>query len=443
MGNQFTDLYKRKLTTPDEAVKLIQSGSSIVMPLSNGQPQALLEAIGKRILSGEVTNIESFSGMDILPNQYFTPAAAEMGTTIDSGFLGPLTRNWVQKGIFTHSPGHLSESASLLMRCRKRFETAILVVSPMDKHGYFTTGTNTDYAWEVAKYGPDMQNIIVEVNEHMPRTHGKNSFHVSEIAAIVENNRPLICVPPLPITQEDEIIGNYIAAEVPDEACIQLGVGGIPNAVAKFLADKRDLSVHSEMLVDSMVDLYEQGVITSAKKSFMPHKWIGAFAMGSQKLYDFIDDNLLIEMHPGSFVVASHIAARNDKLISINSTLEVDLTGQCVSESLGPRLFSGSGGQADLVRATWMSRGGKSFLACYSTYTDKEGNLHSKIVPTLTSGGVVTVTRPDVQYVVTEYGIADLKGQTLRTRVERLIQIAHPDFRDWLRSEARLLNLIP
>lgn len=443
MYNRFTEMYKQKLTTPDEATKLINSGSSIIMPLSNGQPQTLLEAIGKKILSEELRDIESFSGVDLMPNQYFTVEVAKKGTTIDSGFLGPLTRSFVQEGFFTHSPGHLSESADLIMRCRKRFETSILVVSPMDKHGFFTTGTNTDYSWEVAKYGPDMKNIIVEVNENMPRTHGKNSFHISEISAIVENHTPLISVPPLTITKEDETIAHYIADEVPDGACLQLGIGSIPNAVAKFLVNKRDLSIHSEMLVDSMVDLYDQGVITSSKKNFMPNKWIASFAMGSTKLYDFLDDNLLIEMHPGSFVVASHIAGRNDKLISINSTLEVDLTGQCVSESIGHKLYSGSGGQADFVRASWLSKGGKSFLACYSTYTDKNGNLHSKIVPTLTNGGVITVTRPDVQYVVTEYGVADLKGQTLRTRVERLIQVAHPDFRDWLLSEAKRLNYIP
>lgn len=443
MRNRFMEMYKEKLTAPDEAVKLIESGSSVVVPLANGQPPGLLDALGNRVIRGEVREVDCFSGVEIKPNRLFTSEAAQEGAIIESGFVGPVMRYWVQKGVFTYSPGHLSESSSLLIRCRDRFETAMFVVSPMDKHGFFSTGTNNDYAWEVAKQGPDMKNIIVEVNQHMPRTYGRNTFHVSEVSAIVENHVPLVEIPALPITKEDEIIGHYIAEEVPDEACIQLGIGGIPNAVANFLINKRDLSVHSEMLVDSMVDLYEQGVITCAKKNFMPEKWMASFAMGSKKLYDFIDENPLVEMHPASTIIAPHVCGQNDKLMSINSTLEVDLTGQCASEAIGPSQYSGTGGQSDFVRGSWLSRGGKSFLACYATYTDKTGNLQSKIVPTLTPGSVVTVTRPDVQYVVTEYGIAYLKGQTLRTRVERLIQVAHPDFRDWLRSEAKRLLYIP
>ena len=440
--NKWLDLYKEKLTSPEEALNCIASATSVIMPLANGQPQALLNALGNKIMQGDLQGMESFSGVDLMPNKYFTPEVADKGTIIDSGFLGPLTRPMVQAGYFTHSPGHLSDSANLIMRCRPNFETAILTVSPMDKHGFFSTGTNTDYCWEVAKYGPDIKNIILEVNENMPRTYGRNFFHITEVTALVENNAPLVEIPMFPPQPEDEAIAHYIADEIPDNACMQLGIGALPNLIASYLKEKKDLSIHSEMLVDGMVDLYEHGVITSAKKNFMPNKWVAAFAMGSKKLYDFIDDNMMIEMQPSSYVVAPHIACLNDNLISINATLEVDLTGQCVSESIGPRPYSGSGGQADFVKASWWSKGGKSFLTCSSTYKDKEGKLHSKIVPTLTNGGVVTVTRPDVQNVVTEYGIAALKGQTIRTRVERLINIAHPDFRDELRFQAKKLNFI-
>jgi len=312
----------------------------------------------------------------------------------------------------------------------------------MDKHGFFSTGCNVDWGWETAKTA-NPRHIIVEVNENMPRTYGNNQLHISEVSAVVENHIPLVEVPPIPTNDRDEKIGRFIADMIEDGSCLQLGIGGMPNAIANFLMDKKDLGIHSEMLTDSMVDLYNAGVVTCQKKNFMPYKWIGSFAMGSRKLYDFIDENPLVEMHSTRFVNDPYIIGKNDKLISVNATMEVDLTGQCASESIGTMQYTGTGGQLDFVQGAWRSKGGKSFLTLYSTYTTKEGEIKSKIVPSLSPGIFTTVSRTDVQYIVTEYGVAFLKGQNLRTRVKELVSIAHPDFRDWLMYEARKQTFIP
>jgi acyl-CoA hydrolase len=217
----------------------------------------------------------------------------------------------------------------------------------------------------------------------MPRSYGNNHLHISQVDAVVENTLPLFCLPDIPVTKEDEAIGRYIVEEIPDRACIQLGIGGIPNAVARFLSDKTDLSVHTEMLCDSLMELYYQGVITSRHKTYMPDKWVGTFVFGSQKLYDFVDENPLIYMCGTELVNNPNVACCNDNLIAINTTLEVDLSGQCASESIAYRQYTGIGGQLDFVHASAMSKGGKSFICTYSTYTDKEGKLHSKIIPAL------------------------------------------------------------
>lgn len=439
MLNKWQEIYKQKLTSPEEAARLVQNGDVIVAPLSNGQPLALINAVAKRIRAGEVEDITYVSGVDVRWFDLYHPDLVGK-VTIDSGFVSPATRQGVGQGIFTYTPCRLGETVDMVVRCR-RCTISSMVVSPMDKHGFFSTGCNVDWGWETAKTA-NPRHIVVEVNENMPRTYGHNQIHITEVSAVVENHIPLFELPEIPVTKEDEIIGHYIADMIEDGSCIQIGIGGMPNAIANFLKDKKDLGVHSEMLTDSMVDLYYAGAITCQKKNFMPYKWIGSFALGSRKLYDFIDNNPMVEMHSTKFVNDPVIIGKNDNMISVNATFEVDLTGQCASESIGPTQYSGTGGQLDFVQGAWRSKGGKSFLTLYSTYTDKEGNKRSKIVPTITPGMFTTVSRTDVQYVVTEYGVAFLKGQNLRTRVKELIRIAHPDFRDWLEFEARRLNYI-
>ncbi len=440
MNNRWQELYKQKLTTAEEAAKMVENGDLIVAPLSNGQPLSLINAVAKRIKNDEITDITYVSGVDVRWFDLYHPDLKGK-VTIDSGFVSPATRHGVGEGLFTYTPCRLGETVDMVTRCRQCTITT-LVVSPMDKHGFFSTGCNVDWGWETAKTG-NPRHIVVEVNENMPRTYGNNQLHITEISALVENHIPLFELPEIPLTKEDEVIGHYIADMIEDGSCIQIGIGGMPNAIANFLKDKKNLGIHSEMLTDTMVDLYYEGVVTCDKKNFMPFKWIGSFGLGTKKLYDFLDENPIVEMHSTKFVNDPYIIGKNDNMISVNATLEVDLTGQCASESISFKQYTGTGGQLDFVQGAWRSKGGKSFLTLYSTYTDKEGNMKSKIAPTLSNGIFTTVSRTDVQYVVTEYGVAFLKGQNLRTRVKELIRIAHPDFRDWLEFEARKMNFIP
>ncbi len=443
MGNmtaKWKELYKQKFISADEAAKLIKQGDNIVAPLSNGQPLGLVNAVAKRIREGDLTDILYVSGVDVRWFDLYHPDLVGK-VTIDSGFVAPATRHGVGQGMFTYTPCRLGEAVDMISRCRV-VNVCTMVASPMDKHGFFSTGCNVDWGWEAAKVS-NPRVIIVEVNENMPRTHGNNQVHISEVTAVIENHIPLVELPHIPITDKDEKIGRFIADMIDDGSCIQIGIGSMPNSLANFLMDKKELGIHSEMLTDSMVDLYEAGVITCSKKNFMPYKWIGSFALGTRKLYDFIHENSLVEMHSTKFVNDPYIIGQNDKMISVNGTMEVDLSGQCASESIGFMQYTGTGGQLDFVQGTWRSKGGKSFLTLYSTYTDKNGEMQSKIVPRLSDGMFITVSRTEVQYVVTEYGVADLKGQNLRTRVKELISIAHPDFRPWLKWQAQKMNFIP
>jgi len=440
MDNRWQEMYKEKLQSAEEAARLFESGDTVVAPLSNGQPLALVNAVAKRARNDELIDLTYVSGVDLRWFDLYHPDLIGK-VLIDSGFVHIATRHGVGEGMFTYTPCRLGETVEMVSQCRT-CNVVAMVVSHMDKHGFFSTGCNVDWGWETAKTA-NPRHIIVEVNENMPRTYGNNQLHISEISAVVENHIPLVEVPSIPTNDRDEKIGRFIADMIEDGSCLQLGIGGMPNAIAKFLTDKKDLGIHSEMLTDSMVDLYNAGVITCQKKNFMPYKWIGSFAMGSRKLYDFIDDNPLVEMHSTRFVNDPYIIGKNDKLISVNATMEVDLTGQCASESIGTMQYTGTGGQLDFVQGAWRSKGGKSFLTLYSTYTTREGEVKSKIVPSLSPGIFTTVSRTDVQYIVTEYGVAFLKGQNLRTRVKELVSIAHPDFRDWLMYEARKQNFIP
>ncbi len=438
--NRWQELYKQKLVSAEEAAALIQENDNVVAPLSNGQPLALVNAVAQRIRDGKLKGITYVAGVDVRWFDLYHPDLVGK-VLIDSGFVSVATRHGVGEGLFTYTPCRLGETVDMISRCRD-VHVIGMVVSPMDKHGFFSTGCNVDWGWEAAKVS-NPRSIVVEVNENMPRTYGHNQLHISEVSAVIENNIPLFELPPIPINDKDEKIGHYIADMIEDGSCIQIGIGGMPNAIANFLMDRKDLGIHSEMLTDTMVDLYEAGVVTCKKKNFIPEKWIGSFALGTRKLYDFIDENPMVEMHSTRFVNDPVIIGKNDNMISVNATMEVDLSGQAASESIGTMQYTGTGGQLDFVQGTWRSKGGKSFLTLYSTYTNKNGEVKSKIVPTLSPGIFTTVSRTDIQYVVTEYGIANLKGQNLRTRVKELIAIAHPDFRDQLEFEARQLNYIP
>ncbi|MGE5396427.1 MAG: acetyl-CoA hydrolase/transferase family protein [Chitinophagales bacterium] len=439
----WNELYRSKLVSPDDAAAKIQDGNGVIVPLANGQPPALINALARRMLKDEVKNVNFISALDVRPLEMHNPEIANKGL-MEILYAGPISRWFIREGLFTYTPHRLWEGPNIAGECRDA-TVFMMTVSPMDKNGFFSTGTNPDFIWGMTRESMARRQckIFLEVNENMPRTYGNNHFHISEVDVVVENNIPLVELPEIPVTKEDELIGQYIAEKVDDGACVQLGIGGMPNAVAKFLENKKDLGIHSEMLCDSMLDLYKKGVITCKAKNYMPLKWVGSFALGSKELYNFMNENPMVEMHSSKYVNDPYVIGLNDNVVAINSTLEVDLTGQCASEAVGTMQYSGTGGQSDFVEGAWRSKGGKAFLALYSTYTDKSGEVKSKIVPTLTPGSMVTTTRNDVQYVVTEYGIAYLKGQNMRKRLEELINIAHPDYRDWLRSEARRLKYLP
>lgn len=443
MEATWKEMYKSKLGSAEDAVKLIKDGELIASASINGQPPMIVDALVRRMAEGGIKDARFIFSLSVRPTSLHNPELIEKceqnNNSLDTMYAGPMERYFLAQGSYSYVPHRLADGP--LMTARVGLDAALITVSPMDKHGFFSTGLNPEYIYGFIRRNPGCK-ILAEVNQNMPRTFGNNHFHISELSAVVENDIPLFELPEIPITEADEMIGKYIADMVPDGSCLQLGIGGMPNAVAKNLMDKKDLGIHTEMICDTMLDLYEAGVITGAKKNFMPRKWIACFAMGTKRLYDFMDENPMVEMYDSEWVNDPRTIARNDNIISINATLEVDLSGQCASEAIGTRQYSGAGGQMDFTEGAWRSKNGKAFLALYSTYKDKNGVMHSSITPTLTPGSMVTTTRNDVQYVVTEYGVAWLKGFNLRQRVKDLVRIAHPDFRDQLMEEARKLKYI-
>jgi len=442
MTNKWQEMYQQKLRSADECAKLVQDGDGIIASIGLGQVEIFLNAIGKRIRENDLKDIFYTGGVDVKWNDLLSPDI-QSRFTYNSGFVGEAVRLGCSKGIYTYSANRMGDSVRILSDLLPHVPKSIVttVVSPMDEHGYFSSGTNADLCWGAWRSG-NFRDLIVEVNQHMPFTCGNNHYHISEITALMENHAPLVQVPTPPPSDKDEIIGKLIAERVKDGACIQIGIGSMPNAVAHHLADKNDLGVHTEMLCDALVDLFNAGVITGAKKNINRNKMVASFALGSNKLYDYMRSNPFVEIHCSTYINDPYIIGQNDNVVSVNSTLEVDLTGQCCSESIGKFQYSGPGGQMDFIRGAWRSKGGQSFLALYSTFTDKEGKEHSRINPSLPLGSIVTTPRFEVDNLVTEYGIASIKGCEMRTRVQKIINIAHPEFRDELTFEARKMNLI-
>lgn len=424
--------YKRKLMTAAEAVKMVEDGWRVGTPVAAGQPPSLVNALARR--KDEFTHLEFSAVVDAYPNEMLLlgrePIMQDYSYCV-------VARPKIQDGTFTYTPTRLGEIPRF-PEVGRHFHVAMLMVSPMDKHGYFSMGLSCDYAMPLSKIA---NKIFIQVNENMPRTFGRNFLHVSEVDAILEETVPLPALPQIPPTDTEKIIGEYIAELVDDGSCIQLGIGGIPNAVAPALINKKDLGIHSEMIADNMKYLWEKGVITNRRKNFMPDISVATFALGSQELYDWLDNNLAVHFYPTDFVNDPVVISKIDNMISINSALEVDVSGQVNAESIGPVQYTHVGGQADFVLGSVRSRGGKSIIAFESTYNTKQG-LKSKLVTHLKPGSFITVPRYETQYVVTEYGVANIKYKTMRERVKLLINIAHPDFRDQLTFEAKQANFI-
>ncbi|SMB99232.1 Acyl-CoA hydrolase [Thermanaeromonas toyohensis ToBE] len=427
------DEYRRKLISIDEAVKMVKSGQTIGAAMTASTPVGLLSALGKR--RDELENVRIITALTLGAGfDYFLDPSMKGHFLLESLFYGGYERKGHALGTVSFIPSNGRDWGGLIL-ANNPLDIFWGTASPMDRYGYFSLSLSLSYEkdWlEAAKL------VVLEINPNLPRTYGDTHVHISQVDYIVENERPLIEIPPAEPDAIDEAIGAYVAELIEDGSTIQLGIGGIPNAIARNLMNKKDLGVHTEMFTDGMVDLWEAGVITGRKKTLWPGKMVGAFALGTRKLYDFVRENLAVEFQRGRITNDPCVIAQNYKMVSINTALQIDLTGQVVSESIGPVQYSGTGGQFETAMGAQKSPGGKSIIALRSTA--KNGTI-STIVPSLPAGARVTLTRAEVDYVVTEYGIAHLKGRSIRDRVKLLISIAHPDFREELRKEAQMLEL--
>lgn len=412
--------YKEKLISAEAAVKKINSDNRVAIGHACAEPTTLVSALVDQ--KELFTNVEIVHMVAMGKSEYTLPEMKKHFRH-NALFVGGSTRKAVNENRADYTPCYFYEIPRLFRNGYLPVDVALIQVSKPDQHGYCSYGLSNDYtkpAAEAAKI------VIAEINDQMPRTFGNNFIHISEMDYIVESSVPLIELPQAKIGDVEKAIGENCAQLIDDGSTLQLGIGAIPDAVLLFLNDKKDLGIHSEMFSDGVLDLYEKGVITNAKKSINKGKMIVTFIMGTKRLYDFIDDNPIVEMHPVDYVNNPLIIAQNNKMVSINSCIEVDLMGQISSESIGLKQFSGTGGQVDYVRGASMAIDGISIIAIPSTA--KQGQV-SRITPFLKEGSAVTTSRNDVHYVVTEYGIADLRGKTLKQRAEALTAIAHPKFR--------------
>ncbi len=434
MNHQDQKLYEQKKTTAEAVAARIRSGWNCYTDISAAIPPAIMEALGKRAAEGKIHGVHWNSMLDLLPTSALTPEAAK-GLTPVSWFSGAGMRMAVNEGWGDLVPCYYRDAPSL-MRQFSHVDAVLACVSPMDRHGYFSAGCSASYSEAIFQKA---KRIYLEVNPQMPRTLSAPQIHISKVTALCEHTAQLPVMPPVEIDPVSKIIGELIAAEVPDGATFQLGVGAVPEAVGLALQDKHDLGIHTELLTDSMIELLECGAVTNECKPLNRGKTVATLAFGSQRMYDYMDDNPSLLMLPVDYVNDPAVIAQHPNFISINAALEVDFYGQVCAESVGTRHISGSGGQADYVRGAVLSPGGKSFIAFTST---AKGDSISRIKPILTPGAIVTTHKNDVDHIVTEYGIAKLRGKTLSQRAKALIAIAHPKFREELTWEAKRQNIM-
>ncbi len=429
--------YRERCCSADEAVKLVRSGDRVYLHEGCGTPVPVIDALLRR--SSELRDVELVHMLTFGPADYTLPEFE--GHFRHNGlFLGGNVRQAVHDGRADYTPIFLSEIEGLFHSGEMPLDVAIVQTSPPDSHGFLSLGTSIDCGLTAARTA---KRLIVEVNSQMPRTYGDTFIHVSKTTALVETSRPLLELHCEQSTPLQERIAQRVASLIPDGATLQTGIGGIPDAVLRYLRDRRDLGVHSEMCSDGVIDLVESGALTNDRKRMHRGKIVAGFVLGTRRLFDFIHENPIFEFHPTAYVNDPFIIAQNDNMIAINSAIQVDLTGQVCADSIGTRPYSGFGGQVDFVRGAARSKGGRPIIALPSTA--KKGTV-SRIAPMLDAGAGVVTSRADVHYVVTEHGTAYLHGKTLRQRAEALIAIADPKFRGELYDfavQARYLDRQP
>ncbi|MBZ0301021.1 MAG: 4-hydroxybutyrate CoA-transferase [Anaerolineae bacterium] len=426
--------WQSKYICAEEAAAKIQSGQRVFLTGNCASPQAFTRALCSRYM--ELHDVELVQLLDLGPSKCITEDMAGH-IRVNSMFISANVRHAVNAGLADFTPVRLAEIPLLFSRGVLHLDVAVIQVSPPDVHGFCSYGVEISVTKTAAE---SAHMVIAEVNPNMPRTHGDSFIHVSHIDYMIEVDYPLPEVPPEPANATQQQIARHIAELIPDSATIQTGIGGIPNSVLRELTQHKDLGVHTELFSDGVIDLIESGVITCARKTLHPGKVVAGFVVGTRRVHDFIHDNPFFEFHPTEYVNDSFLIAQNDGMVSINSALEVDLTGQVCADSIGPAFYSGVGGQLDFVRGAARSKGGKTIIALPAT---AKGGTLSRIVTQLKPGAGVTTTRNDVHFVATEFGIADLWGRTIRQRVEALVHIAHPDFREDLMRYAAEQNYLP
>lgn len=438
----FSQEYQSKLKTADEAVKVVQSGDWVDYGWCTGTPDALDRALARR--TDELRDVKVRGGILLKPLAIFEREDAGEHFCWNSWHMGGMERKLIARGCAYYSPIRYSELPRYYRENIQPDDVAMFVVAPMDKHGYFNFGPNASHLMAICETA---KHIIVEVNENMPRCLGgmEEGIHISQVDAIVEGENPAIgeLGGGGPATDIDKAVAKLIVDEIPNGACLQLGIGGMPNAVGSLIAesDLKDLGVHTEMYVDAFVDIARAGKINGSKKNIDRFRQTYAFGAGTKKMYDYLDENPELMSAPVDYTNDVRNIAKLDNFISINNAVDFDLFGQINAESAGTKHISGAGGQLDFVMGAYMSHGGKSIVCCSSTFTRKDGTVESRIQPTLAPGSIVTDTRANTHYLVTEYGKVCLKGLSTWERTEKIISIAHPDFRDWLIEEADKMHI--
>ena len=425
--------YLQKRTSATDAMRHVRNGDSIIVPTGVGEPPTLLTA-----LSEQRRNFQDVKVSQILAVRkygYFDPETAHHVRHV-ALFLGPASRAGAQAGWVDFIPNYFSEIPQQIERGQIPADVVFSMASPMDAHGYFSLSLGADYTMAALAKA---RAVVLEVNPNVPFAYGNCLVHISQVTALVESDEPVFEVGLPSIGPVQEAIGKQVADLIDDGSTLQIGYGGIPDAVVMQLTHKHDLGIHTEMIGDGILTLLESGAVTNRRKNYLPGKMVATFALGSAKLYRFMERNPALEMHPADFTNDPMLAGQNDNLVAINATLQIDLLGQCGSESLGSVPFSGTGGQADFVRAANRSRGGKAFIVLPST---AKNDSISRIVPVLNPGTHVSTSKNDINYVVTEYGVAQLRGKSASQRARELIGIAHPAFRAELTAQAKQMNLL-